>query len=93
MNIKKLANALLVGGILMMAAALAWWFHFYQPIANQLGIKLSRAGNCLYSMDGPCRMAHGIATLVGDTPYSPYAFWAAVAMLAAGILLRAGSAK
>ncbi|HTD04321.1 hypothetical protein [Undibacterium sp.] len=93
MNIQKLANALLFAGILLLAAALAWWLSFFQPIVSQLGIKLSNASSCLYSLDGPCGAAHGIAQLLGKTPYSPYAFWIAIAALAAGILLRAARSK
>lgn len=93
MNIQKLANTLLFAGILLLAAALAWWLSFFQPIVRRLGIELSDAGSCLYSMDGPCGIAHGVAKFLGKTPYSPYAFWAGVAALAAGILLRAARAK
>ncbi|GGC97262.1 hypothetical protein [Undibacterium terreum] len=90
---KNLANALLIAGILMLAAAVGWWFSFYQPIVGKLGMHLSDAGNCLYTLDGPCGLAHGAARFVGKTPYSPYLFWAAAAALLAGILLRAARAK
>ncbi|MES2072253.1 MAG: hypothetical protein V4488_17990 [Pseudomonadota bacterium] len=93
MDIQKLANALLLAGALMLAAALAWWIYFFRPIVDQLGIKLSDAGNCLYSMDGPCGMANGIAKFLGKTPYSPYAFWAGIAALVVGVLLKVSRSK
>lgn len=88
MDLKKLANLLLVLGILLLLAAVAWWNHFYSPIMHDLNAPLSDALDCLYSSAGACSLASGITQLLGKTPYNPMLFLAGAGAFCAGLLLR-----
>ena len=88
MNFKKLANLLLLAGIVLLAVALIWWANFYGPIMNELHSKLSKALDCLYSSGGACGLAAGISQIFGKTPYNPVVFWIGAGAAAAGVLMR-----
>lgn len=88
MNSKKLANNMLILGIVLLIAAVCWWASFYGPIAHKLGTSLMRANSCLYSNGGVCAVATGIAQLTGDTPYNPILCWIGAGFAAAGALLK-----
>ena len=88
MNSKKLANNLLILGIVLLIAAVCWWVSFYGPIAHKLGTSLMRADSCLYSNGGMCGVATGIAQLAGETPYNPIVCWIGAAFTAVGAVLR-----
>lgn len=89
MDIKKFAHILFIGGIFLLVAALLWWAIFYSAIVKDLGGNLSDAFSCLYSSDGACGMAIGIAQMVGKTPYSPFVFWIGAVGLSVGGLMKA----
>lgn len=88
MDAKKLGTALIVLGLALLIAAVCWWFSFYAPIADKLGVSLSRATSCFYSNGGICSAATGIAQIVGKTPYSPVPAWIGVIFLALGALMK-----
>lgn len=88
MDIKKLANLLIIGGIAMLAAAWYWWSSFYEPILQRLHLSLSDASRCLYSNSGTCALSSGIAQLLGRTPYDPLIFWLGCATLLIGLVIR-----
>lgn len=88
MDLKKLANLLLVLGIVLLLAAIAWWANFYTPIMKDLNAPLSDALDCLYSNAGACNLASGITQLLGKTPYSPTLFLIGAGASCAGVLLR-----
>ncbi|MDR3481988.1 MAG: hypothetical protein P4L91_14890 [Burkholderiaceae bacterium] len=88
MNTKKLANNLLILGIVLLIAAVCWWASFYGPIAHKLGVDLMRADSCLYSNGGLCKVAVGIAQLAGQTPYNPIVCWLGAGCAAVGALLK-----
>ena len=89
MDTRKLANILLVGGLILLLAALFWWGSFYGDIMKGLGGKLSDALGCLYSSDGACGLATGIAQFAGKTPYSPALFWVGTVCFSIGALMKA----
>ncbi|WP_394778507.1 hypothetical protein [Undibacterium sp.] len=93
MNVKILANLLLLSGVLIVAAAVYWWAQFFQPILFQVGMNLSDARNCIYSTGEPCGISHSVGRILGKTPYSPYFFWAGITCFVAGIVLRATKSK
>lgn len=84
-----MANILFVSGIVLIIAALLWWAAFYGNIVKELGGELSDAFSCLYSGDGACGLAAGIAQMVGKTPYSPFIFWSGALSLTVGGLMKA----
>ena len=88
MDLKKLANLLLVLGIVLLVAATAWWANFYTPIMRDLNAPLSDALDCLYSNAGACNLATGITQLLGKTPYNPTLFLIGAGASVAGVLLR-----
>lgn len=89
MDTKKLANILFVGGLILVIAAFFWWRYFYSDITKELGEKLSDAFSCLYSSDGACGLAAGIAQFAGKTPYSPIVFWVGAVSFSIGSLMKA----
>jgi hypothetical protein len=88
MNSKKLANNLLILGIVLLIVAACWWVSFYGPITDKLGTSLMRAQSCLYSNGGMCAIATGLAQLAGDTPYNPVICWAGAVLTTIGAVLR-----
>ena len=89
MDIKKLANILFISGVILVIAALFWWGSFYGDIMKGLGGKLSDAFSCLYSSEGACGLAAGIAQFAGKTPYNPAVFWVGAVSFATGSLMKA----
>jgi hypothetical protein len=79
-----LGKALLIGGLLGFAAAVAWWYAFYEQF---LGADVKKASECFYYTTELCSLG-GIVEAAGDIPaYSPAALWIAVAMLVVGTFL------
>ncbi|TVR81585.1 MAG: hypothetical protein EA405_08160 [Rhodospirillales bacterium] len=84
----KLAKYLLIAGSVTFLGAVAWWYAFYQQF---LGDKVKMASDCFYFSRDYCVLADA-AALVSRVPvYSPVAFWSAVGLLAAGILVLAAA--
>jgi len=93
MDAKKLGTSLILLGIVLMIAAVAWWWHFYAPLADALHTDLGHASSCLYSNGGVCSLASAAAQLSGKTPYSPVLGWAGAVFAAIGILMKLARAK
>lgn len=97
MDIKKLGNLLLLGGLVVMAGAVAWWYAFYSSIMSDVSSVPGARGqfnvldslSCLYSSSDFCGLVSGGARLLGKTPYEPRVFWLGLAALVAGALIRA----
>ena len=93
MDAKKLGTSLILLGIMLMAAALCWWWSFYAPLANKLNADLSHATSCIYSNSGICALATSISQFSGKTPYSPVLMWAGAVSTALGILIKLARAR
>lgn len=75
----------MLGG-LCFAAAVGWWYAFYQQF---LGKDVKQASECFYFNSGFCVLGD-MVSFVGDIPaYQPWAFWASVAIVAVGALVLA----
>lgn len=79
-----LGKTLVVLGLTLLVGAISWWYAFFE---QALGQDVKRASECFYYTTDICRTG-AVLEWVGDIPmYSPFAFWAAAATLAAGIAI------
>jgi hypothetical protein len=90
---EKLGSSLIFLGIVLMAAALCWWWSFYAPIAHKLNVDMSHATSCLYSNSGVCALATSVSQFSGKTPYSPVLLWAGAVSAILGILIKLARIK
>lgn len=97
MDFRKLGNILAIIGAAVLVGALVWWFVFYSSVVRELhnapggreaGASVRDMWRCLYSSDGLCALISGGANLLGKTPYEPMIFWAGVAALVVGVVVR-----
>ena len=96
MDFRRLGNILAILGVLVFAGAFIWWFQFYSSVANELRpmaggqatMSVWDAKSCLYSSSDFCGLVSGGARLLGRTPYEPMLFWAGLAALVIGIVVR-----
>jgi hypothetical protein len=93
MDAKKLGTSLILLGMVLMAAALCWWWSFYAPIVHKLNADLSHATSCIYSNSGVCALATSFSQFSGKTPYSPVLLWAGAASAALGVLIKLSRMK
>ena len=93
MDPKKLATSLILLGIALLIAAIAWWWSFYAPLAHKLDVDLGKASSCIYSNSGICGFASSVAQLSGKTPYSPVLCWIGAVFTGLGILMKLTRAK
>ena len=78
-----------IGGVLFIAAT-AWWYAFFEPI---LGDDVKAASACFYLTTESCALGN-VVGLLGDVPtYSPWAFWASVLTVAAGVVVYAAAPR
>ena len=97
MDIKKLGSLLLIGGALVLVAAVIWWYSFYASIMSDVSnvpgargqFNVFDAWSCLYTSSDFCGLVSGGARLLGKTPYEPKVFWIGLAAVVAGLLIRA----
>jgi hypothetical protein len=87
MPIRRAGDAIAFLGILIMAAAYAWYEQFYQGVAMVLGLKGPVPVECLYHMSGPCRVPAMAAAMVGARAYEPLLFWAGALVGLVGLLM------
>jgi hypothetical protein len=87
MDIKKLTVTIRSLGVLLILAALVWWYHFYGALASELNADLYEALPCLTSSSGGCGLASGIASFAGATPYNPQLFWVGVVLFIVGLVM------
>jgi len=84
MDIKKLANIVLLLGVALLIVTLTWWgFKFLKDYS--FGVAL----NCLYSSGEICKGQAIYDQTVGKAPYSPILFWIGAAGTVIGGLLKA----
>ena len=97
MDFRRLGNILAIAGAVVLVAAIGWWFVFYSGVVGELrkapggietGAGLGDMWRCLYSSDGLCALISGGANLMGKTPYEPMLFWAGLAGLVVGVIVR-----
>jgi hypothetical protein len=72
-----------IGGIAVVISVV-WWAKFYGSLASELDAELMSAFSCLYSTDGICGLAQGLAQIGGVTPYTPLLFWIGIVLLVGG---------
>lgn len=86
----KLGKALLALALLVLVAAVAWWYVFFEQIFGQ---DVKQASECFYYTTDACAMGN-LVGMVGDIPtYSPLPFWSAVALFALGIVMIAAAPR
>ena len=97
MDFRKFGSILIIGGLVVVAAAFAWWLAFYSSIMRELaqapggtpgGNSVFDAISCLYSSRDVCGFIAGFARLVGRTPYEPMVLWAGLAGVVIGVVVR-----
>jgi hypothetical protein len=88
MNARKLSGSMLSLGVLVVAAALIWWAHFYSQMSKEFGGGLKGYLECIYSTSGACGFISGLASFAEVTPYSPIIFWIGAVLLIIGSLIR-----
>ena len=99
MDFRKLGNILLVGGLVVSAAAVLWWYQFYSQVIREVArvpggstqISILDAKSCLYSSSDFCGLISGAARMLGNTPYEPMLLWAGLAAFVIGIVIRASA--
>lgn len=96
MDFRKLGNILIALGVVVAAAAVAWWYVFYSSVVREVTsvpggstqISVMDAKSCLYSSSDFCGLISGAARMLGKTPYEPMLFWAGLAALVIGVVVR-----
>jgi hypothetical protein len=100
MSARRLGNILTLAGLVVTAAAFAWWLAFYSTIMRELsrapnappgGNSVVDAISCLYSSKDVCGFIAGFARMMGRTPYEPMLLWAGLAGVVAGVVIRMAS--
>lgn len=84
MDLKKLANILMIGGALIIAIAFLWWGRYYGSVSNG---HFTSALKCIYSTNGMCGIADYVGGFVTAFPYSPVLFWIGITCLIFGFIL------
>ena len=82
----RLGKILMAFGGVMFIAATAWWYVFFE---SMLGDDVKAASACFYRTTESCALGNLVGMLSEIPAYSPWAFWAAVGMTAAGIVIYA----
>ena len=97
MTAKRLGTYLIIGGLVVCAAAFAWWMTFYSAILRELarapgapasGNSVMDFFSCFYSGRDVCGLIAGSARMLGRTPYEPMLLWAGLAALIGGTAIR-----
>ncbi len=97
MDFKRLGGILIMGGLVVVAGAFAWWLSFYSSILGELsrapaapasGNSVFDLFSCFYSSRDVCGFIAGFARLVGRTPYEPMLLWLGLAGLVVGVAIR-----
>jgi hypothetical protein len=96
-DFKRLGTILIIGGVAVIVAAVAWWFAFYSAIMSELsrapnappgGNSVFNVISCLYSSQDVCGFIAGFARLLGRTPYEPMLLWLGLGGLVVGVVVR-----
>jgi hypothetical protein len=90
MSARRFGWAMVVLGIVVTLGAIAWWASFYGDVIKQLGGRgsLRDLVHCLYSSSGDCGVVTGVTQIFGGTPYTPTIFYAGIAALVIGAVVR-----
>lgn len=96
MDFKKLGMILMGLGLAVTAGACIWWYTFYSAVVREVmrvpggnaQLNVFDAKSCLYSSSDFCGLISGAARFLGNTPYEPMLFWAGVAALVIGAIVR-----
>ena len=88
MNIRRLPDGLLGGGLLAILVAMVWSLQFYGGAARSLakaGLQARHAIACLYALDGRCGVGVDVAS---GADYAPFLFWLGLVLFVSGFVLR-----
>ncbi|MCA1443156.1 hypothetical protein I6F07_23615 [Ensifer sp. IC4062] len=81
-----------VAGGVVALLALGWWWLIFSKVVENDYLTVGQAVTCIVDASDLCALAQALCTndhLYGIRWYAPEAFWAAAAVLVAGVLLSA----
>jgi hypothetical protein len=90
MDIRKLSQMLIIGGIVFIVLAVIWWMASYSSAFDMSARYSGDSGSitsCLYSSSATCS-AWAMFGDSGGPSYSPAVFWIGVIALLAGVVMR-----
>ncbi len=88
MNVRRLSDGLLGGGLLAILAAVVWSLQFYGNAARELakaGLAAGHSIACLYALGGSCGID---VELAGGADIAPYLFWFGLLLFVGGFAWR-----
>ncbi|MCT7664844.1 hypothetical protein [Shinella kummerowiae] len=84
--------AVAIAGAVSALIALGWWWLIFSKVVENDYLTVGQAVTCIAGATDLCSLAQALCTndhLYGIRWYAPEAFWAAAAILVAGVLLSA----
>lgn len=95
MSVERIGTRIWLAGLILVAAAIAWWFVFFsselaRASAAVIGLtpRLIDVVGCLSVSEGPCAVISGLARVGGRVAYEPMVLWAGIAALWTGASMR-----
>ena len=83
-----LGKTLIIAGLLIFVAAVAWWVLYFEQFH---GLEVKQASACFYYFEENCTPS-ALDKLLQESrvpPYSPIAFWGSVAIFSLGVIVLA----
>lgn len=84
--------AVAIAGVVSALIALGWWWLIFSKVVENDYLTVGQAVTCIAGATDLCSLAQALCSndhLYGIRWYAPEAFWAAAAILVAGVLLSA----
>jgi hypothetical protein len=78
------ATAVLVSGVLTLAAVLAWWWIAFAPVITSQLMTIPQAMPCLLATSDICSLAEALCKgthFLGITRYEPAGLWTALGLI------------
>ena len=88
MSVKRLANVLMISGLIVTAVALWWWQDFFRQVADTTGTSLTEFTECLYRSTLTCDVTGVAGSIFGLESYEPAVLWVGGSLFAVGLVLR-----
>ncbi|RVL88346.1 hypothetical protein [Sinorhizobium meliloti] len=92
MSSRRTYQVVFVAGAVVALLALGWWWLIFSKLVENDYLTVGQAVTCIAGTSDLCALAQALCTndhLYGIRWYAPEAFWAAAAILIAGVLLSA----
>ncbi|MGD9912868.1 MAG: hypothetical protein AB7S80_02215 [Rhizobiaceae bacterium] len=90
-----LSRLLVILGFIVIIAAIGWWYVFYNALIEQAGlaglpgVSVTDLSFCIYTMGPECSAGpFGHLMEGGVPPYKAIAFWAGVAAIVIGVVMK-----